>query len=174
MTMIKPDFSVPTLARDAARMRNRLQRFFEEPFGFDLQLPMLDERRMERLIWTPAVEASETPAEYVLTAELPGISPEDVEVAMSDGMLTLKGTKLEERKGEQKKERKEEKEAMPGPTYHLWERSYGAFERTFRFPANVNEAKVSAEFANGVLTVRVPKLEVAPPKVRTVPIASRK
>ena len=162
MTPTKQDVTMAPITRDLTRMRNRLQRFFEEPFGFDLRLPSLDERRIERMVWSPAVEATELPTEYVITAELPGISPENVEVAMSDGMLTLKGTKLEERK-ESEKDR----------TYHLWERSYGEFERTFRFPLDVNPTKVAAEFANGILTIKVPKMEVTPPAVRTIPIAKK-
>jgi HSP20 family protein len=143
-------------------MRNRLQRFFEEPFALDLRFPALDERRIERMIWSPAVEATELPGEYRITAELPGISPESVEVSITDGALTIKGTKQEERKEEDKE-----------PTFHLWERSYGAFERTFRFPLGVKEDGIAADFSNGVLTVRVPKLEVTPPTSRTIPIAKR-
>ena len=79
-----------------------------------------------------------------------------------DTRYDLKGTKNEERKEEDKNK-----------TFHLWERTYGEFERTFRFPMNVNEAKVSAEFNNGILTVKVPKVEVTPPAVRTVPIAKK-
>ncbi len=161
MSLIKQDLPV-SLERDLNRMRNRLQRFFEEPFGFDLRLPTIDEKRIERMMWSPAVEATETPTEYLITAELPGISPENVEVSIADGMLTLKGHKLEE-----KKEGKEEK------TFHLWERSYGEFLRTFRFPLPVNEQKVAAEFTNGILKVTVPKVEVTPPTARTVPIAKK-
>lgn len=161
MSLIKQEAPVG-LERDLNRMRNRLQRFFEEPFGFDLRLPMIDEKRMERLMWTPAVEATETPTEYLITAELPGISPENVEVSVAEGMLTLKGHKLEEKK-EGEKDR----------TFHLWERSYGEFMRTFRFPVTVNEQKVAAEFTNGILRVTVPKAEVTPPAVRTVPIAKK-
>lgn len=159
MALIKQDLPV---TREVNRMRNRLMRFFEEPFELDFNLPLWDEKRMEKLSWMPAVEASETPTEYVLTAELPGISPENVEVGMTEGMLTLKGRKEDERKVEDKKR-----------TYHLWERSYGSFERSFRFPNDVDAEKVSAEFSNGVLTVKVPKLEVVPPTVRTVPIAKK-
>jgi HSP20 family protein len=161
MPIMKHDPTLPT-SRDVNRMRNRLQRFFEEPFGFDLRLPLLDEKRMERMLWTPAVEATETPTEYLLTAELPGISPEDVEVAMAEGTLTLRGKKLEEKKEEKKDQ-----------TFHLWERSYGEFERTFRFPDAVNEEKVAAEFKNGILTIKIPKVEVVRPAVRTVPIAKK-
>ena len=162
MTLTKREAPLAPVSRDLARMRNRLQRFFEEPFGFDLRLPMFDEQRIERMVWSPAVEATELPTEYQITAELPGISPEDVEIAMSDGMLTLKGSKLEEKK-ENDKDR----------TFHLWERSYGAFERTFRFPLDVKEDKVTAEFNNGILTIKVPKMEVVPAKSRTIPIAKK-
>jgi HSP20 family protein len=160
MTLTKREVTTSPVARDLNRMRNRLQRFFEEPFGFDLRLPMLDEQRIERMVWSPAVEATELPTEYVITAELPGISPENVEVAMSDG--TLKGTKLEERKEDQKDR-----------TFHLWERSYGEFERTFRFPLDVKEDKITAEFNNGILTIKVPKMEVTAPTSRTIPIAKK-
>lgn len=161
MTLVKKDVPV-VLERDLDRMRNRLQRFFEEPFGFDLRLPLLDEKRLHRMFWTPAVEATENPTEYLITAELPGIGPENVEVAVADGMLTLKGHKLEEKK-----------EGAKDATFHLWERSYGEFERTFRFPMPVKEEKVAAEFSNGILRIVVPKLEVTPPSSRMVPIAKK-
>jgi HSP20 family protein len=149
-------------ARELVNVRNRLRRFFEEPFGFDLRLPMGTGPRMDGMLWSPAVEATELPTEYVLTAELPGISPENVEVSVMHGVLTMRGTKEEER-------RSEDKERM----YHLWEREYGKFERTFRFPLDVEDAKVSADFANGVLTVRVPKVKETRPASRTVPIAKK-
>ena len=161
MTLVKKDVPV-VLERDLNRMRNRLQRFFEEPFGFDLRLPLLDEKRLHHMFWSPAVEATENPTEYLITAELPGIGAENVEVAVADGMLTLKGHKLEEKK-----------EGAKEATYHLWERSYGEFERTFRFPMPVKEDKVAAEFNNGILKIVVPKLEIAPPATRTVPIAKK-
>lgn len=161
MTLMKTELPM-ALERDLNRMKNRLQRFFEEPFGVDLRLPAIDEKRLERTMWTPAVEATESPTEYLLTAELPGISPENVEVAVSEGTLTLKGHKVEERK-EHDKDR----------TFHLWERNYGAFQRTFRFPMAIDEAKVLAEFTNGILKVTVPKIEHAAPASRTIPIAKK-
>lgn len=161
MTLTKQAVPARTPARELATMRNRLRRFFDEPFGVDLQWPMSVERR-DMLLWSPSVEASESPMEYVLTAELPGISPENVEVSVVEGVLTLRGSKEEERRSEDKER-----------TYHLWEREYGKFERTFRFPLEVDDAKVSAEFTNGVLTVRVPKSKEARPTARTVPIAKK-
>jgi HSP20 family protein len=82
---------------------------------------------------------------------------------MADGALTLKGHKMEEKKEGDEKNR----------TFHLWERSYGEFARTFRFPVPVNEAKVMAEFTNGILKITVPKMEITPPASRTVPIAKK-
>ncbi len=159
MTLLKQETPI---SRELTTVRNRLRRFFEEPFALDLNLPFWDEKRMERLSWSPAVEAAETPTEYVITAELPGISPENVEIAMTEGMLTLRGTKQDERKVEDKKR-----------AYHMWEREYGSFERSFRFPMDVDAEKVAAEFASGVLTVKVPKIEMAAPVVRTVPISKK-
>lgn len=143
-------------------MRNRLRRFFEEPFGLEFPMVPAFERRFNAMAWSPAVEASETPTEYVITAELPGISPEAVEVSMADGVLTLTGKKEEERRSEDKER-----------TLHVWEREYGSFARTFRFPLEVAEERVSAEFANGVLTVKVPKLQQQKAPPRTVPIAKK-
>ena len=151
-----------SINRDITRMRNRIQRFLEEPFGFDLPFPSVEERRWERTMWSPAVEATETPTEYVVTAELPGIEPNAVDVEIANGMLTLKGQKAEERREEDKDR-----------SWHLWERSYGSFERSFRFPNDVNEAKVHAEFANGVLTVKVPKSEVSHPAGRKIPVMKK-
>lgn len=151
-----------TPGRELATMRNRLRRFFDEPFGSFLDPAMSMERRLPAFAWTPAVEAAESAADYLLTAELPGISPEDVEVSVAEGVLTLKGKKQEEWRSEDKER-----------TYHLWEREYGEFARTFRFPVEIEEAKVTADFTNGVLTVRVPKAKDARPAARTVPIGKK-
>jgi HSP20 family protein len=149
-------------ARELSTVRNRLRHFFEEPFGLTMDFPFNIERRMSELLWSPAVEATENEKEYLITAELPGISQENIAVSVVDGVLTLRGTKDEERKSEDKEK-----------TFHLWEREYGKFERTFRFPMAVLDDKVSAEFLNGVLTVRIPKAEVQRPTARTVPIAKK-
>lgn len=161
---MKPLTKSPTQlpARELSTVQNRLRHFFEEPFGLAMDFPFNLERRMRDLRWSPAVEATENENEYVITAELPGISQENIEVNVADGVLTLRGTKDEERKTEDKDK-----------TFHLLEREYGKFERTFRFPMTVLDNKVSAEFANGVLMVRVPKAEVQRPASRAVPIAKK-
>ncbi len=87
----------------------------------------------------------------VLKAELPGISPDDVEIRVEDNTLYLKG------------ERKFEKEVKE-QNYHRVERSYGTFTRTFSLPNSVDADKVAANFKDGVLTLTMPKKEEAKPK----------
>jgi HSP20 family protein len=102
----------------------------------------------EEMGWSPAVDVTEKEDELLVTAELPGMRHEDLEVEVSDGVLTIKGEKREER---------EEK----GARRRVWERSYGAFERTFSLPRSVDADKVAAEFEQGVLTVHLPKTKQA-------------
>jgi len=93
---------------------------------------------------TPSVDVAETDKEVVVTAELPGIEEKDVDVTFADGVLTIKG---------EKKAEKEEKDK----NFHRVERGYGAFSRAIGMPADVEEDKVKASFAKGVLTVTLPK-----------------
>jgi HSP20 family protein len=104
--------------------------------------------------WTPAVDIFENEKkELVLKAELPDVKREDISVLVENQTLTLKG----ERKLDA--EVKEEQ-------YHLIERTFGSFSRSFRLPATVDAAKIAAEYKNGVLTVRLPLREEA--KARTI------
>lgn len=102
----------------------------------------------EVLGFRPAVELVETEEEYSLTAELPGVSPEDVELTVEEGVLTLKGEKKAER---------EEK----NPRYVTFERAYGAFERALALPRSVNTDAIQAEFKDGVMIVHLPKSQEA-------------
>ena len=108
--------------------------------------------------WTPTVDISETEAEYAIKAELPEVKREDVKVTVEDGVLTIQG------------ERKQEKEEK-GKKYHRVERSYGRFVRTFTLPDTVDESKVKAEYADGILHLHLPKSEKAKPKQIDVKIA---
>ena len=92
----------------------------------------------------PAVDLAEDDKAYTVTAELPGIEENDIDVAVSGGMLTIKG---------EKKQEKEEK----NKNYYLSERSYGSFQRSFSLPDGIDQAKIAANFAKGVLTVTLPK-----------------
>lgn len=112
---------------------------------------MLESEAMTVTEWVPVVDITEDAKEYVIKAELPGVKKEDVKVTVENGRLSLYG----ERKME-----KEEKEKK----YHRIERSYGSFLRSFTLPEGASAEKVSAEFVDGVLRVRLPKNEAAVPR----------
>jgi HSP20 family protein len=123
-------------------LQNRMRRFFDvtpffAPSAFTA--PMLETGE-----WWPAVELIEANGEFVLTAEIPGMTKEDVDISVEDNVLTLKG--------EKKFEREEERERM-----HIRERRYGAFERSFTLPRNVEAGKIRAEYKDGVVEVHMPK-----------------
>ena len=92
----------------------------------------------------PAIDLTETDKELIVTAELPGLDEKDIEVKVSNQTLTIRGEKKEDR---------EEKEK----DYHLSERRYGSFQRSFRLPEGIDEDGIGARFAKGVLTVTLPK-----------------
>lgn len=97
-------------------------------------------------VWAPVVELVEGEGEYVLSAELPGISKDDIDVSVDDHVLTLKGEKRSEKAEDQ------------GKT-HILERRYGSFERSFTLPRNVDAKKITASFKDGIMEVRLPKGE---------------
>jgi HSP20 family protein len=103
--------------------------------------------------WMPAVDIYETDGghEYVIKAELPEMRREDINITFENGVLTLRG--------DRKAEFEESKD-----TYHRMERQYGSFTRSFTLPATVDATKISANYKDGVLTIRVPQREEARPK----------
>ena len=101
--------------------------------------------------WSPSVDIFETENDLVLKADLPDVDPNNVEIRLENGTLLLKG----ERKFE---------EQTNGKGYHRIERSYGSFVRAFSLPDTVEPEKVKADYKAGVLTVTLPKKEVAKPK----------
>jgi HSP20 family protein len=101
--------------------------------------------------WTPAVDIFETENELVLKADVPDVDMKDIDIRMENGTLALKG----ERKFENEKKDK---------GFHRVERSYGTFARYFTLPDTVQTDKVHADYKNGVLTITLPKKEVAKPR----------
>ncbi|QEL27243.1 Hsp20/alpha crystallin family protein (plasmid) [Bosea sp. F3-2] len=128
------------------------RRPFAAPLSFDLSLP-----RFERWGSVPAVDVSKTDELYNITAELPGIAPADVQVKLSDGLLTISGEKKSE------KERKDE-------DAYVSERRYGSFFRSFRLPDDIVADKIEARYANGVLSIAVPRRVKAQPKEEVIPV----
>ena len=94
--------------------------------------------------FAPASDAASTEDAYEINMELPGVAADDIDIAVNDGQLTVRGEKRFQR---------EEK----GRTYYFSEREYGAFQRSFRLPSDADADNVAADFLNGVLTVRIPK-----------------
>jgi HSP20 family protein len=117
---------------------NRLQREMETLFGGGVTQDL----------WAPAVDVEETPDHLEFRAELPGMNRSDIEVELEDGVLTIQGEKKEERRDE----------TAQGL---LYERRWGRFSRRFTLPRAVDANGITAHYADGVLTVRVPKAEEA-------------
>ena len=110
--------------------------------------------------WTPAVDIAEHENELVMKADLPDVDPKNVSIQLENGTLTLKG------------ERKLEDQNTTHRGFHRIERSYGAFVRAFSLPDTVDGENVKADYKNGVLTVTLPKKEVAKPKKINVEISN--
>lgn len=124
-------------------MNDRMRRWMDYPdFGASMfKTPLFSDGA-----WLPAVELVEEDGEFVLTAELPGMSKDDVDVSVDDHTLTLKG--------EKKTEREEAHDKM-----HIRERGYGTFERSFTLPRNVDAGKIRADFHDGLVEIHLPKGE---------------
>jgi HSP20 family protein len=110
-----------------------------------------DKEAMTVAEWMPTVDITEDDKEYLIKAELPEVRKEDVKVTVEHGVLTISG------------ERKFEKEEN-GRRYHRIERAYGNFTRSFTVPDDADEAKVKADFKDGVLAVHLAKNEKARPR----------
>ncbi len=108
-------------------------------------------------LWSPPVDVEETSDELVLTAELPGMKHEDIDIELEDGVLTIQGEKKEERKEE-------------GTQGLLYERRWGSFSRKFTLPRAVDANGITANYENGILEIHVPKAEEA--KGRKIEISS--
>jgi HSP20 family protein len=137
--------------RELDEVTNRLARMFDETGMRSYN---------GSTVWAPQVNVAETADELVFTAELPGMSRDQVTIELEQNVLTISGEKVEERT-EGEEERK----------YHLWERTYGSFRRAFTLPRPVNAEDVTAQFENGVLEIRLPKAPEA--KGRKIEISKR-
>lgn len=124
-------------ARSPWTEMNRLQREMESVFGGSASD-----------LWAPPVDVEETPDHLVFRAELPGMTREDIEVELEDGVLTIQGEKKEE-------QRDENAQGL------LYERHWGTFTRRFTLPRAVDAGGITARYSNGILTVHVPKAEEA-------------
>ena len=105
--------------------------------------------------WLPPCDVFEDKNAVKIMAEIPGVTAEDVKISLENNLLTLRGEKQQQ--AETQTER-----------VHRYERSYGAFERTFALPTTVDPDRIDARYSHGVLTVSIPKAERARP--REIPV----
>ncbi len=131
--------------RNLFSLYNEMGRIFGDLFDSDE-----NDTDMEKTAWVPTVDISETKNEFEIRAELPGVSENDVNISVTDNRLTIKGEKRQEKVIDEK-------------NYHRVERRYGSFQRSFTLPRHVETDAIKAKFTDGVLTLGIPKAEVAKP-----------
>jgi HSP20 family protein len=131
--------------RDVVGLRDEMDRLFDNFFTRS------GERGAFDTPWAPTVDIYETKDSVIIDAELPGIKQSDIEVNVSENMLTIKGEKKQE------KDTKEE-------NFYRVERVYGSFSRTFTLPVGVHADKIKAVYKDGVLKITLPKAEEVKPK----------
>lgn len=101
--------------------------------------------------WAPAVDIREEPNRFVLTADIPGVDPKDIDITMENSVLTIRGERRQESRGERQ-------------GYQRIERVHGTFYRRFSLPDSADEQRISAKGEHGVLTIAIPKKEKAQPR----------
>ncbi len=126
----EPAKSLETLKREMDRL---FDKFFEA-------IPFSEQE------FVPSVDISETDQDIIVQAEIPGVNPKDLDISLNGRLLTIKG--------EKKSEHEEKRE-----NFHKIERKYGAFSRTLELPADVDPDKVEAVYKDGVLKIKLPKIE---------------
>ncbi|HFB65035.1 MAG TPA: Hsp20/alpha crystallin family protein [Aeromonadales bacterium] len=129
-----------------SELQTDLSRFFGQPVGSETSAEMATVAD-----WSPAVDIIEEEDKYVIHADVPGMKPDDIEVTMEKGVLTLKGTRESVNKEEQDK-------------YTRVERVHGTFFRRFTIPDATDTKNIEAKFKDGVLTITIPKGEEIKPR----------
>lgn len=144
LTRWEPFRELADMRRNMDRM---MERFFEEPFfGSTLAWSQRDGG-----VWSLALDVAEDADNYIVKASVPGINPDDIEITLTDNVLTIKG------------ETKAESESKD-LNWHVRERRYGSFMRSITLPTSVDADRVEASNEHGVLTLRLPKSEAVKPK----------
>ena len=136
--------------RNLFGLHNEMGRVFGDLLGSS-------ENETDDTIWMPAADICETENGFEIRAELPGVLEDDINISVTDNLLTIKGEKRQEENGE-------------GKNYHRVERRYGSFQRSFTLPKHVETDGIKAGLTDGVLTLEIPKAEVTKPT--EIPIAT--
>lgn len=150
--------NVPVMASNVweplSRLRDEFDRMFDEVPGNSVGSRFI-QRFQDNA--DPAVELRDRKDEYELVAEIPGMSSDDIEIKLSDGMLRVSGEKSEIHEEE-------------GESFMFSERNYGSFERAIKLPSGIDHEKISADAKDGLLTIHIPKSAEAIQNERKIPI----
>lgn len=142
-----------TTSPEFRTLQSQMNRLFEPFLGRNF-----DDQDLASGSWVPPVDVVEEKDAILVSAELPGIRPDDVEIQYENGVLVLRGQRTFQQESSDR-------------TYHRVERAYGTFLRSFTLPRSADPEKITASFQNGLLEVRVPKREEAKPKM--IPINAK-
>ena len=134
--------------KDFGSLQERINRMFDDTIR---TLYPTDGEELEKGTWAPAVDIYETNDSFVVSADLPGLNKDEIQIDLKDDTLTLKGEKKFEEK-------------VSKDNYIRVERAYGSYVRSFTLPQNVDPEKIKAKYKEGVLEVTIPKKEDARPK----------
>jgi HSP20 family protein len=134
--------------KDFGSLQERINRMFDDTIR---TLYPTDGEELEKGTWAPAVDIYETNDSFVVSADLPGLNKDEIQIDLKDNTLTLKGEKKFEEK-------------VSKDNYIRVERAYGSFVRSFTLPQNVDPEKIKAKYKEGVLEMTIPKKEEAKPK----------
>ncbi len=138
MTLVK---HVPNRVRSFNGMDDLINRFFEDTFKSD-----------SKYDFVPAADIREDEKSYMLSMDIPGLTKQDLEVTLEKNILSISGEKKSEDEDDDRK-------------YHLVERRYGSFKRSFKLPDDIDSGKISAKVENGILSITIEKAEEKLPKV---------
>ena len=137
--------------REVQEVSDRLNQLLRRPEGSQRPRGRGAQEALTVADWSPNVDISETEAEYLIRVELPGVKKEDVKIMVQEGVLVIQGGRHQEHD-------------EPGRRHHRVECSYGSFVRSFTLPDYIDDAKISAEYRDGLLYLHLPKTEQARPK----------
>ena len=150
--------------RPLENLRREVDRLFDDfnmvPFRLPFRRPAFDIEPFwapQSWVTVPAVDFVEHDDAFEMTADLPGLDEKNIELKVANGVLTIKGEKTED---------KEEKEG----DFHMRERRFGSFERSFHLPEIVDTDKIEASFKHGVLTLKMPKTAEAQKQVKKIEV----
>jgi HSP20 family protein len=138
---------LPTFPSDVLNIQREINRMFDSFFRSGWN----EDTSLAPAVWSPATDITEDEHGFSVKVELPGVKKDEVKITMENSVLTIRG------------EKKQEKESKKD-SVHRVERMYGTFQRSFTLPSSVRSEKIEAAFADGILTIALPKAEDARPK----------